>query len=42
MKLSSLNDSKYKKVLAKMILSEYNTSKPTSKNASKNKISELN
>ena len=35
-------DSTAVKVLAKMILSEYNTSKPTSKNASKNKISELN
>lgn len=35
-------DSTAVRVLAKMILSEYNTSKPTSKNASKNKISELN
>ena len=35
-------DSTAVKVLAKMILSERNTSKPTSKNASKNKISELN
>ena len=35
-------DSTAVKVLAKMILSEYNTSNPTSKNASKNKISELN
>lgn len=35
-------DSTAVRVLAKMILSEHNTSKPTSKNASKNKISELN
>ena len=35
-------DSTAVKVLAKMILSERNTSKPTFKNASKNKISELN
>ena len=35
-------DSTAVRVLAKMILSEYNTSNPTSKNASKNKISELN
>lgn len=35
-------DSTAVKVLAKMILSERNTSKPTSKNASKNKISKLN